>query len=136
VHYPDLTPYEYSKRKEPAALNVGWLDAEHEFSKGKVPNEIVEQLKLFAKKPVNQTRGFHVCQFCQNESVGISAKDKKDFWEWYERMIKAGAASSAEIRVVAKSGRIYAAPILICHYIEVHNYQPPQEFIEAVMESC
>jgi len=113
MYFADLTSYEYLKRNEPATLNVGWLDAEHEFSKGKVPDTVIEHLKLLAKKPTNQTRGFHLCPFCE-----------------------IGATSSAEIRVNGRNGKLYAAPVLICHYIEAHNYQPPQEFIEAVMESC
>ena len=128
MYFADLTPYKFLKTNEPAALNVGWLDTENEFSRGKVSNVVIERLKLLAKKPVNQTRGFHLCPFCKNETGDFNAR--------MERIIKIGAASSAEIRVVGKSGRIYAAPVLICHYIEVHNYQPPQEFIEAVMESC
>lgn len=30
---------------------------------------------------------------------------------------------------------MYAAPSLIIHYILQHGYKPPQEFIDAVMES-
>jgi hypothetical protein len=115
VYFADLTPYEFLKRNEPNTFNVGWLDAEHDFSKGNVPGMVIERLKSLAKKPTNQTRGFHLCPFCKSES--------------------ADAASSAEIRVGGRNGKLYAAPVLVCHYIEVHNYQPPQEFVEAVMES-
>ena len=128
MYFADLTPYEYLKRNDPATLNVGWLDTEHEFSRGKVSDVAIERLKSLARKSVNQTRGLHFCQFCKNESGDLNAH--------VERMVKIGAASSAEIRVAGKSGRIYAAPVLICHNVETHNYQPPQEFIEAVMESC
>jgi len=30
-------------------------------------------------------------------------------------------------------GRIYVAPSMIVHYIDRHEYSPPQEFCEAVM---
>ncbi len=39
---------------------------------------------------------------------------------------------SAEIRVLGDGG-IYAAPDLLPHYIEAHGYQPPDEFVDAVM---
>jgi hypothetical protein len=33
---------------------------------------------------------------------------------------------------VAYKGLIFAAPILITHYIEEHGYLPPAEFLKAV----
>ena len=51
----------------------------------------------------------------------------------YERQKAAGVLSSTEIRVVGRDKRVYASPALICHYIATHGYQPPREFIEAVM---
>jgi len=39
----------------------------------------------------------------------------------------------AEIRVFAKSGKIYAAPNLIYHYVKDHSYAPPDPFVEAVL---
>jgi hypothetical protein len=40
---------------------------------------------------------------------------------------------SAEIRVHAPSGAIYAAPDMIIHYVEKHGYRPPDHFVQAVM---
>lgn len=40
---------------------------------------------------------------------------------------------SAEIWVPGREGCIYAAPTLIVHYVEAHEYLPPPEFIEAVL---
>jgi hypothetical protein len=40
---------------------------------------------------------------------------------------------SAEIRVFGHDGRVYAAPNFIYHYVVVHHYQPPEEFVEAVL---
>ena len=31
------------------------------------------------------------------------------------------------------TNRIYAAPNLIYHYVAVHHYSPPEEFVEAVL---
>lgn len=41
---------------------------------------------------------------------------------------------SAEIRVPSRLGVVYAAPDMIYHYIKDHDYVPPQEFIDAVLE--
>jgi hypothetical protein len=39
---------------------------------------------------------------------------------------------TGEIRVLGET-EIYAAPDLILHYISTHNYQPPEEFVQAVL---
>ena len=39
---------------------------------------------------------------------------------------------SAEIRVFADGGAIYAAPDLIYHYMVVHRYKPPDQFISSL----
>jgi len=68
-------------------------------------------------------RGFHGCNLCSEKTGYLSAK--RDGEE-----LKLG---SAEIRVIGVDGKIYAAPNLIYHYITVHNYRPPDEFIDAVL---
>ena len=40
---------------------------------------------------------------------------------------------TAEIRAYGANGVLYAAPTLIYHYVAKHHYQPPDEFIQAVM---
>jgi hypothetical protein len=44
------------------------------------------------------------------------------------------ASCGSEFRFEA-NGRAYAGPTMILHYIVAHEYQPPQEFIQAVMSS-
>jgi hypothetical protein len=39
---------------------------------------------------------------------------------------------NGEIRVPSENGIVYAAPTLICHYIDRHRYCPPNEFLMAV----
>jgi hypothetical protein len=41
---------------------------------------------------------------------------------------------AAEIRVFAKDGVAYAAPTLVYHYVSVHHYKPPDEFVRALRE--
>lgn len=111
-YYPDLTPYNYFVYTE-KELNVGWLSKEHEFKKGEVPEGFLEKLKIYDEREhrIHQTRGFHGCHFCQ----------ERDF------------SGSSELRIVNSNGMTYASPALIVHYVEAHNYLPPQEFIDAVM---
>lgn len=122
-YYPDLSEYVYGR--EPASksrLNVGWLSAGHDFETGPAPNEF--KVKLFALKlePValswiyfNGDPPWHQCEFCGN-----------GHWCWENKGV-------GEIRVT-KDGITYCAPVLVLHYVMAHNYRPPQEFIEAVLD--
>jgi len=80
-------------------------------------------------KPSEPTRGFHFCQLCDFDP-NVVVYDQAAM----QCLQASGALGSAEVRVVGRSGRVYAAPTMIWHYVAVHRYQPPREFIEAVME--
>lgn len=124
AYYSDLSPYEYTRADSPM-LNVGWLAAGHDFTTGGVPAEIFTQLLQFADSQVNIMRGVHDCEFCSVESpIRMAAPTERG----------SVALGMGEIHVVDKSGCVYAAPSLILHYIQDHNYRPPDVFIRAVEE--
>jgi hypothetical protein len=52
AYFADLTPYAYGHRMQPGVLHVGWLDAAHDFPRGKVSKVLVEKLKIMASNPV------------------------------------------------------------------------------------
>jgi len=110
MYFPDLSPYQYVSQYTAHTLNVGWLDAEHNFLTGKPDEEILERLKIHCQNDVNPTFGIHPCELCGNVS------------------------GSAEIRVFGRDDKIYAAPSLIWHYMAEHHYQPPAEFLQAIQE--
>jgi len=123
VYYPDLSPYTYF-RDHPSAklLTVGWLDAEHDFKKGRVPREIVRKILTLCFDPINATRGFHQSPFHPPNPEGYIV-------ELNGKKMRLG---SAEIRIEGQNEIVYAAPNLIYHYIKDCNYLPPEPFIEAV----
>lgn len=98
-----------------ADLNVGWLGGAG-FDTGPVDAAFLAALRT--RPQTNQTRGFHVCGLCMQSG---SADD--------------AAYGSAEIHVRGQNGVVYGAPTLIVHYVEAHNYRPPQAFIDAVLAS-
>lgn len=116
--FEDLTPYSYLR--QPIAgtgpvLNVGWLEAGQPFPRGPVPAALIDRLWLLEQySQVNITRGFHYCDLCPD------AEDT-------------GPCGHGEIRAVASDGTRFAAPSLIAHYVEAHAYQPPRDFISAVL---
>lgn len=123
AYYPDLTEYCYHESGvRPGTQNVGWLDAPHPFPTGNIPDAFLQRLWLYCKVPVVQTRGFHICDFCQMPSNAVPCFDLEG------ETLKFG---SAEIRVFGNSV-IYASPNMIFHYVRDHSYLPPQPFVEAV----
>jgi hypothetical protein len=126
MYLQDLTNYKYlNYEPEPSVLAVGWLDQDHEFPRGSVPEGFLERILALCFKPVNQTRGFHQSPFLRSASFGYPV-------EYDGRKMLLG---SAEIRVPGRSGKTYAAPNLIYHYIKDCGYLPPQEFLEALMSN-
>jgi hypothetical protein len=97
---------------------VGWLNALHPYQRGKIDLKFVERLRLFcggAFKTKKTLRWFsfcgrHECEFC-------------------------GAASGSQNCGLPWQGLFYVFPELIVHYVEVHSYLPPQEFIAATMQA-
>ncbi|HEV3440872.1 MAG TPA: hypothetical protein VG122_26190 [Gemmata sp.] len=97
---------------------VGWLHPDHPFSTGPVPIAFLSRLKLFVSMSGESAKalffggfgGFHTCEFCGR------------------------AHGSANFGVPADS-LLYVAPEMIVHYIEQHDYQPPDQFVNAVMRS-
>jgi hypothetical protein len=112
--YPDLSPYEYALDEPPGTVNIGWLEPSHSYPTGQTPEVFRARLMDLCGRPVNLTVGHHACPFCP---AGQPAR-----------------RGSGEVRVPSDS-KVYAAPVLIHHYVDAHGYKPPEEFIEAVLNS-
>ena len=125
MHFQDLMPYTYLNHEPDAdLLAVGWLDAEHQFTRGPLPEGVLERILALCLQPINQTRGFHQSPFYKSALLGYPVEYKG------QKML----LGSAEIRVLGE-GKSYAAPNLIYHYIKDCGYLPPQEFLDALMSS-
>ena len=125
MYFKDLTPYKY-RESEIEMKNVAWLEKGHSFIKGKVPGEFKDKLWKYMRYPVSVCRGSQKCPFC---SLG---KNKIPMTTYNGQTRSVGYY---ELRVWGKGNTIYAVTSLIFHYMESHRYQPPKEFIEAVMNS-
>lgn len=135
AYFADLSPYSYSHQSQRGVVHVGWLDGVHPFPTGTVEVQLIEKVKVLAQKPVELYRGYHYCEVCVEPPGLIKAfpphnkyiVDPDCSWArwWHER------SGNGEIRV-ALDGVIYAAPVLIVHYIEEHGYLPPAQFLRAI----
>ena len=108
-YYKDLTTYQYGRPDE--CLNIGWIGKDESFETGDVTSDFIEKLEkveAFDDYTCARHKGSHRCEIC-GERMGSSVK-KIEF---------------------NKKG--YKFPNSISHYVKDHNYKPPQEFIDAIM---
>jgi hypothetical protein len=125
AHFPDLSDYAYwaAPSSSVREKNVGWLAACVPFAQAPANKELLGLLWSFCKLSVNQTRGFHLCEFCSAGSPTAAEHEGESL-----------LLGSAEIRVFARSGDVFAAPNLIFHYVAAHSYRPPECFLAALRE--
>jgi hypothetical protein len=115
--FEDLTIHSYTQHaEEPAVLNVGWLGDGQPIRTGPTSAAFRAALKDLCDNRIGLHRGFHVCQYCR--------RDSRDDWH---------TIGNGQIRIRAQNGLWYVAPTMIHHYVVEHDYQPPDEFIRAVM---
>jgi hypothetical protein len=134
TYFSDHSPYAYGHGSHPGVVHVGWLDNIHPYPKGTVDARLIEKMKLLASNPVELYRGKHICELCveppdlikTTQPNGVALDPNCSWVRWVNQR-----SSNGEIRVSGE-GIMFAAPVLIVHYIEAHNYSPPAEFLRAV----
>lgn len=119
--FADLSPHPDAKAGR-WVLNVGWLDATRPFPTAEPSAELVETLWRFSRVSVAPTRGLHACELC-SEKVCVEEREGV-------RLL----LGSAELRAIAPTGEIHAAPDLLYHYVRKHRYRPPDEFLRALFD--
>lgn len=126
AQYDDLTKYCYCNRQENNTVNIGWIE-NSPFRQGDVTQDFILNLWEYIKFPIYLARGIYRNIYLDNRIDSFIA-----CFEEYQILL-----GTAEIRVInSEKTVIYAAPNLILHYILNHNYLPPEEFIEAVINGA
>ncbi|MQS06919.1 HEAT repeat domain-containing protein [Streptomyces alkaliphilus] len=115
MEYLDLMQYEY--RKFPIPMHsIGWLGSKFGLQ-GSEERDLtvrdVRRLRDASWRLGSVTLGVHECDFCPPGSR-------------FE--------GNGEYRYYCRSGKVYAAPMMILHYVERHNYHPPVEFLKGMDE--
>jgi hypothetical protein len=124
MYYSDLSVFpDKDVISRLVVLSIGWLDADHRYKQGEVPEAFLKNLWDFCNEPVIYTLGFQQCPFCTTSNYATT--EQRD-----DKQLLLG---SAEIRVFGQGNNVFAAPDLIYHYVAVHSYRPPDEFINAVL---
>ena len=96
---------------EPMGWSIGWLDENYPFATGKATSKFRSNLRQLAKDIKNPMWGHHECEFCKGRK----------------------ATGNGEIHVAGPDGVTYVAPEMIVHYVDAHDYLPPQQFLDAVL---
>jgi hypothetical protein len=120
-YFEDLSQYTYVATAGPA-INVGWLDAKHDFPTEQPSAPVLDALWRYCLILVVPTRGLHRCDLCSLPS--------STFVRHGTRLL----LGPGEIRVLGANGDLFAAPNLIYHYVSDHHYRPPHEFLQAVVD--
>jgi hypothetical protein len=105
---------------------IGWLDSDQPFAQGEVPPEFLGRLDEFVRQAGLSASalsfpafcGVHECELCDRPA------DPRAFGP-------CGAGNFG----VPQGEVLYVAPELVGHYVRVHSYRPPAEFVAAVMAS-
>jgi hypothetical protein len=97
---------------------IGWLSSDQPFPQGEVPAAFFAHLEEFVRLANESAEalwfgafaGLHTCEFC------YKARGYGNFG------VPAGQI-------------LFVAPEMVAHYIGIHNYKPPDEFVAAVFQS-
>ena len=114
THYLDLAPCDYFDGVTTGPLQaVGWLEPEYGYTTGSPGQEFYDRLNYLFKDPWQPSvfMGWHECRFCRYDG----------YQSYYNLFIPGNGVTNV-------------APQGILHYIAVHDYSPPPEFRQAVMQ--
>jgi len=106
-------------------VRVGWLDGP--FPQGKISQELLNRLAYIGKNyRVQCCKGHHICEICFPDSREYYEPENKqvqkqlDFYHW----------GNGELWIKGKDNIVWQAPTMIVHYIHMHHYLPPKQFLE------
>lgn len=119
----DMSPLE-GDGERPFALAVGWLDADHTYTTGACPGEVVTAIEEAVRHPVSATRGWHPCPFCDPPAFGP-----------VRHVTTSGdevVLGTAEVELEGRDGRTWRGPTLMLHFVTAHSYLPPDAFNDDV----
>jgi hypothetical protein len=119
---PNWLPYCEDDRMVP----VGWLNPSEDFDRGEVSHEFVAALFRLLLNPWQPgiAMGFHSCPFCRFSGgpSSFSMLESND-----------SVTLGRDNVYVPADGRVFVAPSLVIHYIDAHQYRPPDDFQAAVL---
>ena len=119
VHVPDLMPMGH-----PQLIAVGWLAQGEPILRGPISDAFVDALISLLENPWQPRvpAGSHRCEFCRISGGPAQLQHAG-------RAIRLGTLNL----YVPHEGKIFVSPSLIAHYIDAHEYAPPEIYQSAVL---
>ena len=113
------------------AFRVGWLGPDLPGRTGDARDCLPTLVSLFDAGCVSVTRGYCACHFCAADP----ARRPTHRWPsaWYPSTYGGRNLGSAELVIRGTEGQVFSVPNLIIHYIDAHDYLPPQDFVDACL---
>lgn len=110
-------------------IRVGWLGPTYPGGTGDARECLPTLQRLNDSALVAGTRGWHMCHFCRDQQARQAPITS---WPpWYPATFEGRSLGDAELVVPGTDGQVFSVPNLIIHYIDAHNYRPPQDFVDA-----
>lgn len=142
----DLCTYDnWYQKMFPGCVAVGWIHSDKDYKPhGVLMEEFIPALKALIKNkhfiPGPYYMGIHDCEFCrkatkENKPIPLTRKEWEEKYnkgkDWPPPKRKAEPNYRDERHdnlIIEGEDKIYAAPELLLHYVEKHEYIPPMEF--------
>ena len=118
-HVPDLEAW-----SDPRLRAVGWLEPGRPYTKGEVSEAVFGKLVELLVDPWQPfaAAGFHRCGFCRFSGGPLA-------FDYGNRSVRLGSNNL----FLPGEGVVYVVPSLILHYMDAHEYAPPEVFRSAVL---
>lgn len=128
--YADLDPCDYFGAEHAARFKaVGWLSEGREFRRAKADPRFVHKLVLLLAEPnpLEPSADPYFCEIC------AFSRGPSEFHLFQSPGMPSVPMGNRNL-FLPGAGFLYIAPSLILHYIDAHQYAPPDEFIKAVLD--
>jgi hypothetical protein len=128
--YDDLAACDYFGAEHAARFKaIGWLEEGREFKCGRTDPRFVHKLVLLLGEPnpLEHSADPHFCTLC------VFSRGPSEFHLFQSPGMPSVPMGNRNL-FLPGSGFLYIAPSLILHYIDAHQYAPPEEFVKAVLE--
>lgn len=124
TYYEDLSPCDYFGQSWSHLVAIGWLESNREYVRGEVSTEFFKSLIELLVNPWQPVvaSGVQRCNFCR-----FSGGPGK--LQFGGITVRIGVANL----FVPEEHQVFVAPSLIAHYIDSHEYAPPNKFQQAVL---
>lgn len=123
TYFADLAPFTQFGPAGAGLRAIGWLERGRDYTRGSVSRDVFVAIARLAADPWPAiTAGRHACDLCAFSGGPFEVHVDK---------IRV-AIGMSDIFVPAAEC-VYVAPATIVHYIDSHEYQPPEAFQRAVV---